>query len=113
LQHLKSGHGYSLPDGHSRFLFKLCDDGYFRLQTKRRENLKEAAVAIAKKTEDEEDMDVSYEITEENSSDAAIVSFTISKIQVAKKPRLTASTPQPTVKTKDISEFAVVKNYNK
>lgn len=108
-RHLIAQHGYSLPPGHSRFLYTLCDDGYQRLQTKRRENIQGPAVVTFPATTEDENMDVSYEI----SKDPTNVSFSIREIKVARQPAKPEPTPQSSVKNKDISDFAVVKTYNK
>lgn len=94
----------------------LCNDGYLRLQTKRRENLKEPTVRV---TTTENDFNVSYEIAE-ISDEPNNINLKMKKVPVVKPKALanvqSTSQSQPTssiVKTKDISEFAVVKTYNK
>lgn len=37
--HLKNKHNFQYPSGHSRFTYKICEDGIYRLQTMRVESL--------------------------------------------------------------------------
>lgn len=101
-KHLKADHDFTSPPGHSRFIYKQEEDGFYRLQTKRVENLKETKVTKGVK-DNFEGLKISYEIDSiDNLSDRLNVNLRqVSQDVVMKADK------------KDINEFAIVKNYNK
>jgi hypothetical protein len=115
-KHLKLEHSFKLPPGHSRFIYKLDFDGLYRLQTKRVENIKESSKPmVIKMNDDESHLDISYEIEKiEDKSDCPI------NIQIKKVTRPKPfGTPtfslfdESTEDSKDINDFAMVRNYKK
>lgn len=92
-------------------MFKLCNDGYLRLQTKRRENLKETTVKI---TTAAKDANASYEIDmTEIANEPTNINLKMRKVSVVNPKASAPAQPTSTIaKSKDISEFAVVKTYN-
>lgn len=98
-KHLKSDHDFILAPGHSRFIYKQDEDGFYRLQTKRVENLKESRVT-ANAGSDEK---VSYAI-ESIQNNAKNVVITVKEVdRMAEGDEFE--------RDKDINEFAIVKSY--
>jgi hypothetical protein len=104
-----------LPPGHSRFIYKQDFDGFYRLQTKRVENLKEGTKQLIIKTNEDSDMDVSYEIEKIVDIKDSPLNIQIRKVSRPKP----FSTPtfsmfdESTEDSKDINDFAMVRNYKK
>jgi hypothetical protein len=105
-KHLKSEHDFILAPGHSRFIYKLENDGFYRLQTRRVENLTETTFHPA--TSHELIKKVEIEMIK-NSPDN--LTFNVKKTTL-KGNESKASTSKDS-KLKDINEFAIVKNYKK
>ena len=104
-KHLKADHDFISPPGHSRFIYKQDEDGFYRLQTKRVENLKETKVTggFASGLSGTK---ISYEIESiKNLSEGVNVNVR----EVPKDPDVDTTE----VDKKDINDFAIVKNYNK
>lgn len=99
-KHLVKDHAFKLAPGHSRFLYKLDYDGFYRLQTKRVEDLKETNVPM-REVEDS-NLEISYEVHK-------IVGNQITM----KKVMRTVFIEEPAEDSKDINDFAMVKNYIK
>lgn len=99
-KHLKADHDFILAPGHSRFIYKLDEDGFYRLQTKRVENLKESNFI-----EPKINTNVTYEIEKVvNSNDGINFQFVCSaQTDVAPKK----STEN------DINNFTIMKNYRR
>lgn len=104
-KHLKADHDFKSPPGHSRFIYKQDEDGFYRLQTKRVENLKEAKFTASPARQDV-NMKITYEIENVEDSEAIV---NVNVRQVTKDEALNLSL----AKKKDITEFAIVKNYSK
>lgn len=117
-KHLKNEHSFKLPPGHSRFIYKQDFDGYYRLQTKRVENLKESSKPIAVVPLNEDSfLEVSYEIEkfDEDQNPSNPINIQIKKV-IRPKPYNTPTFSmfdESTEDSKDINDFAMVKNYKK
>lgn len=119
-KHLKKDHGFSLPAGHSRFIYKQDFDGLYRLQTKRVENLKESAKAFP--VDSDSGLVVSYKVNEIIESTDVSVPLTLKVTKEVRQKRQKAPVIAPLSilldestedSTKDINDFAVVKKYEK
>ena len=117
-KHLKRIHAFKLPPGHSRFIYKQELDGFYRLQTKRVENLKAEPQQIRPIPDEQIGMEVLYEIDQIiNPIDSA----TPINVKVKRKtrpkhfeiPTFQLFTEDSTEDSKDINDFAIVKNYKK
>lgn len=105
-KHLMKEHQFKLAPGHSRFLYKRDIDGFYRLQTKRVENLKSASQILGKT---EEDVNVTYEL-----EDIVIDKNFDSPVNI--KVNEVIGTPlhlltEESISKKDINDFAVVRKY--
>ncbi|KAG5669229.1 hypothetical protein PVAND_017121 [Polypedilum vanderplanki] len=100
-KHLKSDHDFILAPGHSRFIYKQDEDGFYRLQTKRVENLKEAKLISSKV-----DVKIGYEIESitKNSNNVLI------KIKEVDDEKMEID-EERIARKKDINDFAIVKSY--
>lgn len=113
-KHLIGDHGFQLAPGHSRFIYKQDSHGIYRLQTKRVENLKESP-APAKFNEDEA---ITYEVSEicmgNNSTPINFKMKEVVRVSSAMNtPTYTIFGDDSTQDSKDINDFAIVKNYFK
>lgn len=118
-KHLIKEHQFKLAPGHSRFIYKQDLDGFYRLQTKRAENLKHGSQPLRQAEEEDSNMNVTYEI--EGISDMLNSTTPINvNIKKVSQPKSIASTSvthlfteDSTEDSKDINDFAIVKNYKK
>lgn len=97
-KHLKADHDFILAPGHSRFIYKLDNDGFYRLQTRRVENLTEPTFLSTANADNVKKVEIEMI---ENSSD----NLTFQVKPCGKYSKAGTS--------KDINEFAIVKNYKK
>lgn len=104
-QHLIKDHNFRLAPGHSRFFYKQDLDGYFRLQTKRLENLTEMTEPI-KPIKD----NCTYEVAN-ISLDKSNMSLTMKKVAIKRDSKVETKVVENPPKKKDINDFAVVRNY--
>lgn len=114
-KHLIKDHAFKLAPGHSRFMYKLDYDGFYRLQTKRVEDLKETYVPKPSMHEEESNVEVSYEIADITNNTSAI-NVTMKKILRLKEvgtPSHQPCTEESAEDSKDINDFAIVRNYIK
>lgn len=101
-KHLKTNHDFILAPGHSRFIYKLEEDGFYRLQTKRVENLKETTFTGIKMNSN-----ISYKVENiPSTSTSDIVNFKFTKTDEE-------TTPKPIENEKDINNFTIMKNYRR
>lgn len=118
-QHLIKSHAFRLAPGHSRFIYKQDLDGFYRLQTKRVENLTEIAEPCLMENEDDEDMEVSYEIDSmtQKQGKGTPINLQLKKISRPKQfetPTFSLfSAEYSTEDSKDINDFEIVKKYKK
>lgn len=116
--HLKKVHSFKLAPGHSRFIYKQEFDGFYRLQTKRLENLKVEPQSVFQ-AEEYSNMDISYEIDQINETNVTEtpINVRVRKIARLKPLEETSSfqflTEESTEDSKDINDFAIVKKYKK
>lgn len=115
-KHLKRCHAFKLAPGHSRFIYKQEFDGFYRLQTKRVENLKTEPHQVRPVVQ-HSNMNVSYEIDQiTNTNTQASINVTVKRITHLKQPEtptFTLFTEDSTEDSKDINDFAIVKRYKK
>jgi len=104
-KHLKADHDFISPPGHSRFIYKQDEDGFYRLQTKRVENLKETKVAVGSAS-GLSGAKISYQISSINNL-SDVLSINVKEISNNPDEEMTE------IDKKDINDFAIVKNYNK
>lgn len=108
-KHLKTDHNFILAPGHSRFIYKQDEDGFYRLQTKRVENL------IDVKTSEAFDFSinpkVSYEV-ESIVNNSNVVNVKIKQVLSA-NTNFESTQDSSSEKLKDINDFAIVKSYSK
>lgn len=114
-KHLIADHGFQLATGHSRFIYKQDSSGIYRLQIKRMENLKEVPATVSKFSEDEP---MSYEISEVCMGNSSTpINFKMKEVVRAPStmntPTYTIFGDDSTQDSKDINDFAIVKNYFK
>lgn len=111
-KHLKQNHSFKLARGQSRFIYKQEIDGFYRLQTKRVENLKGQPQPIRPASE-HSNMDVSYEIDKifKTEDKATAINVEVKRILRPKRRELLAE--DSTEDSKDINDFAIVKKYKK
>lgn len=110
-KHLMKDHQFKLAPGHSRFIYKQDLDGFYRLQTKRVENLKEKQV-LGFVAEEESNMNVTYELEGlSNENIDAPLNVKFKKILLPKAP--TYQLAEDSNNSKDINDFAIVKKYKK
>lgn len=108
-KHLKADHDFILAPGHSRFIYKLDDDGFYRLQTKRVENLKESCHS---KSKVKVNANVKYTIERANEDlEEGVVEFKVQSLKNEKD--LQISPMEATESDKDIENFTVMRNYLK
>lgn len=115
-KHLIKNHQFKLAPGHSRFIYKQELDGFYRLQTKRVENLKEGQQAVRRIEDEEEDsnVNVTYEIEgiSDMQNSTTPINIRMKKIVRQKMPAH-QFTEESNEDSKDINDFAIVKNYKK
>lgn len=112
-KHLKTDHNFKLATGHSRFIYKQDLDGFYRLQTKRVENLKEIAEPI-RMVEEDSNVFVSYEIDNITDQLDSRSPINVKMKRVSQlKHVLPIYSEYSTEDSKDINDFAIVKNYKK
>jgi hypothetical protein len=117
-KHLIKEHSFKLAPGHSRFIYKQDLYGFYTLQTKRVENLKEVAQPLLQVDDSDTNMDVSYEIENitEVEDNGTPINVSLKKV---KRPKSIGSTSFSHFNecsngdSKDINDFAIVKNYKK
>lgn len=117
-KHLTSEHGFKLAPGHSRFIYKQDFDGFYRLQTKRVENLKEEQQTLATPIADDDKLNISYEIDNVSmpGTCATPINFRLKEIirpKAMSTPSYSLFGDDSTQDSKDINDFAIVKNYEK
>lgn len=115
-KHLIKDHMFRLAPGHSRFIYKEDLDGFHRLQTKRVENLKDGIQPLVSPSiDDDSNMNVSYEI--DKISDTPMnttINVRLKRVVRPKPldvPTFSLFTGISGEDSKDINDFAVVKNY--
>lgn len=116
-KHLIKDHMFQLAPGHSRFIYKEDLDGFHRLQTKRVENLKDGEIYSAHDSNDS-NMNVSYEIDNisESHQNTSTINVRMKKVMRPKPlevPTFSLFTGISGEDSKDINDFAIVKNYKK
>lgn len=113
-KHLVKEHAFKLAPGHSRFIYRMDIDGYYRLQTKRAENFKKTAEPTPTQlgTEDS-NMEVSYEVDNivDRHDNSTPINVNMKRILKAKVELSSAN--EHSNDSKDINDFAVVRNYKK
>lgn len=102
-KHLKTDHDFILAPGHSRFIYKLEEDGFYRLQTKRVENLKETTFTGIKKNSN-----VNYKIENVPTTFTSNI-INLKFIKTDDDPL----SPKPIENEKDINNFTIMKNYRR
>lgn len=117
-KHLIRDHSFKLAPGHSRFIYKQDFDGLYRLQTKRVENLKEVPQAVRQLDEEDSNMNISYEIdnitaSQNNTTPLNVQMKKVTRPKVMEIPTSQLFTEDSTEDSKDINDFAIVKNYKK
>jgi hypothetical protein len=123
-KHLKSEHNFILAPGHSRFIYKQDDDGFYRLQTKRVESLKKVNTeqAIQCKTNPKVAFEIESIVNFENGVNITVKQKKSTVTNAASSTPVAAASAETNVLTpqnktekvqKDISEFAIVKSYSK
>lgn len=112
-KHLMREHQFKLAPGHSRFIYKQELDGFYRLQTKRVENLKQSQEIVPQPMEEDSNMNVTYEI--EGISDQQNSTPINVKMKKIVQPKTTARlvSEDSNGDSKDINDFAIVKNYKR
>ncbi|CRK96941.1 CLUMA_CG010295, isoform A [Clunio marinus] len=113
-RHLMRLHSYRLAPGHSRFIYKRDADGYFRLQTKRVENLQSLSEPLCSMTDEDSNMVVSYEIDKIDLNTDSLINVKLKKVERPKQmetPTYQFFTDASTEDSKDINDFAIVKHY--
>lgn len=103
-KHLKADHDFILAPGHSRFIYKLEEDGFYRLQTKRVENLKDAAFSGGLMN-----TNITYTIEEipaTSASDVINFKLTENESQVECEDENKSN-------ENDINNFTIMKNYRR
>lgn len=113
-KHLMKEHQFKLAPGHSRFIYKRDIDGFYRLQTKRVENLKSANEVLGKTEEEDINVKVTYEL--EDIVDKNFGSPVNIKVNKILQPKVIGTplhllTEEST--DKDINDFAVVRKYKR
>lgn len=115
-KHLIKEHQFKLAPGHSRFIYKQDLDGFYRLQTKRAENLKQGQLVLRVVDDEDSRIHVSYEIEGINDLNSMTpVNVEVKKIVHPKtnKPLTRLFSDESNEDSKDINDFAIVKNYKK
>jgi hypothetical protein len=118
-KHLIKDHQFKLAPGHSRFIFKKDLNGFYRLQTKRVENLKQGQQPLRQAAEEDVNMNVTYEIEgiSEMLNNSTPINVKMKKIMRPKSIETVSAmqfyTEESTEDSKDINDFAIVKNYKK
>jgi hypothetical protein len=118
--HLKKVHQFSLAPGHSRFIYIKDLDGYYRLQTKRVENIKEEEPMIIHSPEVvDDDYEIKYEIETITEGETKGTPINVKMKKVKRLKPLETPTFQlftadeSTEDSKTIYDFEIVKNYAK
>lgn len=117
-KHLIRVHAFKLAPGHSRFIYKQDFDGFYRLQTKRVENLKEIPQPVVQFVEEDSNMDISYEIDnitamQSNTTPINVQMKRVTRPKALEIPTFQLLTEDSTEDSKDINDFAIVRNYKK
>ena len=116
-KHLIRDHGFQLAPGHSRFIYKQDFDGFYRLQTKRVENLKEIPQTVTAPPDDDAKIKT-YEIENISISENLSTPINIKLKEIVRPTKMDTPTysifgDDSTQDSKDINDFAIVKNYKK
>lgn len=110
-------HNFKLSPGHSRFIYKQDLDGLYRLQTERVENLKQKQRPTVQATEEDSNVNVTYELDGDIGSVDSPVNIKFKKIVQSKTPVGTPAHLQTEESnensSKDINDLAIVKKLQK
>ena len=111
-KHLKKEHSFALASGHTRFIYKIDEDGLYRLQTKRVESLAANQQEVNVVSKFVPEADVSYSMATFIKGDEKHEGVFMKFERIKNPAKKITKRVVPDDGHKNINDFAIMKNYN-
>lgn len=111
-KHLKKEHCFALASGHTRFIYKVDEDGLYRLQTKRVESLAANQQEVNVVNNFVPESDASYSIATFTKGDEKHDGVSLKFERIKDPVKKTIKKVVADDGHKNINDFAIMKNYN-